>query len=157
MGNIFEAFEKHSIYTKKEGTRGSYYHTSGLSVLPRRLSISKESEYTRVAKTGRNSIHKIAGQVLGKFTQKEQSPLKKFKPFECRTQIWQIEKYPSLIGYGTVGISNYYGKVDRNSDNGDLIILYSPDRHWDEIHIYYFAGMIMQLYGVMEYVYNKIK
>jgi hypothetical protein len=67
-----------------------------------------------------------------------------------------VPEYPALIGYGTMGISNYHGKVDRNSDRGDLVILYTPDRYWNEIHIYFFPEMIMQLYTVLEYVFNKL-
>ena len=129
---------KVAIYQHKEGTKGSYYWQHGSRILPNRLSISRGNEMTSVQHKGRNAMHPVVGQLLGKYKVAEQSPLKQHKPFECRTQIWQVPLYPLFIGYGTIGISSESGRVE--GDTGDLIVLHSTDQ-WEHIAIFYFAGM----------------
>ena len=125
-----------ATYELKKTTKGSYYWKSGTRILPNRLSINKD-EMTRVARKGRNLLQPIAGQMVGRFTIHESSPLKQYKDFECRTQIWSVDEYPMLIGYGTTGISNYEGKI---VDTGDLVVFYTPD-NWDTIQIFFFRGL----------------
>ena len=62
-------------YRLKEGTKSSYYWQSGTKILPDRLSISKESEMTKVARKGRNLLHSLAGQMVGTFKIHEESSL----------------------------------------------------------------------------------
>lgn len=153
--NFLSSVMKEASYKLKENTKISYYRTSGTAILPKRLSISRESEITRVARKGRNLLHSIAGQMVGAFTQKEYSPLKIFKPYTCRTQIWWVDEYPLLIGYGTTGITNEKGKI---SDTRDLVIFYTPDQ-WNTIQIYFFRGLGNpdNLIQCMEFVNNLIK
>ena len=66
-----------------------------------------------------------------------------------------MEQYPLFIGYGSIGISNNEGKITKESDLGDLVILYTSD-DWQSIRIYYFTGMITSLYEVMEYLSTTI-
>ncbi|MBQ6648377.1 MAG: hypothetical protein IJM66_05965 [Muribaculaceae bacterium] len=129
---------KSAAYQHKKGTASSYYWQSGDKILPNRLSISKDTEMTSVKRKGRNLLHPVVGQLLGKFKVAEESPLKQHKPFEVRTQIWQVPLYPLFIGYGTIGITGASGKVE--GDTGDLVVLYSTDQ-WANITIFYFAGM----------------
>lgn len=126
-----------ATYKLKEGTKSSYYWQSGTRILPDRLSISKESEMTKVARKGRNLLHSLAGQMVGTFKMNEESPLKQFKPFTCRTQIWAVDEYPLFIGYGTTGITNEEGGV---TDTGDLVVFYSTD-NWSTIQISFFRGL----------------
>lgn len=142
-----------ATYALKEGTKSSYYWAAGFSGLPNRLSI-QDAEMTKVSKSGRNSRHRIAGQMIGEFTQKETSMYKRNKPFVCRTQIWGLDDYPSFIGYGTAGISNEQGMVE---DTGDLLVFHTPD-NWEHIRIYRFAGMGNPdgLMEAMEYAYNHL-
>jgi hypothetical protein len=149
---FIEAVKQDAVYNLKEGTQSSYYHTSGARILPKRLSISRESEMTKVAKAGRNLLHPVIGQLIGRFTREETSPLKRYKPFFCRTQIWQVPEYPLFIGYGSIGISNNEGKINRASDTGDLVVLTASDRDWRTLRIYYFPAMIHQLDAVMQYL-----
>lgn len=132
---------KEAIYKRKTGTLSSFYWQSGSKILPNRISISKESELTRVAKTGRNLLHSTAGQFIAQFTQKEESPLKLHKPFHVRTQIWRDENYPQFIGYGTTGINDAGGKITNKSDTGDLVVFYSDDVDWETIKIFFFTDM----------------
>lgn len=148
MKEFFSKTMKQATYHLKEGTKSSYYWASGTRILPNRLSISKENEMARTAKKGRNLIHTITGQMIGTFTMKETSPLKQFKPFVCRTQIWQVDDFPQFIGYGTIGTTNEKGKV---SDIGDLIIFQTPDRG-ETINIFYLPAMVKKLEEVMEYL-----
>ncbi len=153
---FLDSIMQEALYTRKEGTGGSYYWQSGSRILPNRLSISRNREMTQVARNGRNSLHPIAGQLLGKFTTKETSVLKRFKPYECRTQIWQVPEYPQFIGYGTIGISNAHGKVDRNSDTGDLVIFQADNILWGKITVWYFPKMEMHLFEVLAYLSKKL-
>lgn len=139
-----------ATYHLKEGTKGSYYWHSGTNILPDRLSISKGAEMTLVAKKGRNLLHPLAGQMVGAFKVKEESPLKRYKPYACRTQIWSVDGYPLFIGYGTIGISNTEGSI---TDTGDLVVFYTPD-YWDTIEIFFFRGLgkLDYLQPCMEYL-----
>ena len=128
---------KVAVYQHKKGTKSSYYWQQGSKILPGRLSISRGNEMTNVQHKGRNAMHPVVGQLIGAFKVAEESLLKKYKPFVCRTQIWQVPLYPLFIGYGTIGITNYKGNV---RDTGDLIVMHSTDQ-WESISIFYFAGM----------------
>ena len=77
--------------------------------------------------------------------------------YVVRTQIWQIPEYPLFIGYGSIGISNEEGKIDRGSDTGDLIILESENPNWERIQIFFFPAMIKQLEEVITFLSNKFK
>lgn len=137
---MIKATMQQATYKRKEGTATSYYWFEGSRILPNRASI-QNVEITDVARKGRNLRDTFAGQFIGKFTCKEQSPLKQYRPYVVRTQIWRNPDYPQFIGYGTLGISNEQGHVTDKSDTGDLIIMYSEDSHWDSIRIFYLAGM----------------
>lgn len=143
-----------ATYVKKEGTETSYIWQSGTKILPKTLTIS-DKELSKTARKGRNLLHPVAGQLLGSFTKKEESPLKQNAPYKVRTQIWSIDEYPLFIGYGSIGISNKEGKITKESDLGDLAILYTSD-NGQSIHIYYFVGMITSLNEVMEYLSTTI-
>ena len=135
--NYIAANYQTCTYAIKEGTKSSYYWHEGSTILPNRLSISKESEMTNVRKKGRNNIDPFAGQMVGTFRKDEQSPYKIQRPYVCRTQIWQKAEYPLFIGYGTAGITNTEGCVE---DTGDLLLFFTPDQ-WQTIKIFIFAGM----------------
>ncbi len=137
---LMKASLSEATYEKKAGTTTSYYWKSGSRILPNRVSISNV-EMTKVARKGRNLQDPLVGQFIGKFTIKEESPLKLHKPYNVRTQIWQHEYYPQFIGYGTIGISDAEGRVTDKSDTGDLLVFYSKDADWQTIRIFIFAGM----------------
>ena len=142
-----------AFYQHKEGTASSYYWQHGSRILPNRLSISKDTEMTSVQRKGRNMLHPIVGQLLGKFKVAEASRLKKHKPFEVRTQIWQVPLYPLFIGYGTIGITGASGRVE--GDTGDLVVLFTPDQ-WRNIVVFYFAGMGNVMEQVMRYLQQLV-
>ena len=153
MEKVFiEKILQEAVYLRKEGTAGSYYRASGASILPRRLSISFGTQMAQTALKGRNLQHEVVGQLLGTFTKEEQSPLKQFKPYIVRTNIFQDNDFPMLKGYGTIGISNHTGKVDRQSDRGDLVLLHCPERNQEEVRLFFFAGGLMNLPEIEEYV-----
>lgn len=156
MTNQFiEAIRQTAIYQRKEGTATSFYWASGTKILPQRLSISRE-EMRGTARKGRNLQHKVIGQIMGTFTKNESSALKKYAPYQLRTNIWQMDSFPTFIGYGTTGISNNMGKIDRESDIGDLVVLQKTGSDWKEIKIHYFPGCVMDLEMIMEYLYKSI-
>lgn len=126
-----------STYKKKSGTTSSYYWSSGSQVLPNRISISS-TPLTAVRKKGRMLQHHSVGQFVGRFTMSEESPLKIYKPYNIRTQIWLYDDYPQFIGYGTIGITNAEGVI---ADTGDLVVLYTEDTNWETIRIFIFKGM----------------
>lgn len=141
-------------YHLKEGTKASYYWHEGARILPNRLSISK-SEITKVERKGRNLLHSISGQMIGSFKKSEDSPLKRNKPYTCRTQIWRVEEYPHFIGYGTIGITNSEGGI---FDTNDLVIFDSKD-NWQTIRIYFFRGLghVDNLLPCMKFLNDKIR
>lgn len=134
--NFIKANLLEMVYSKKEDTKCSYYWGGGAKILPNRLSISNEIEFTKVKKKGRNLIQATAGQMVGRFTKSETSPLKVFAPYDCRTQIWVLEEFPLFLGYGTIGISGENGIQDIK----DAVIFYSND-NWKTIRIYFFRGL----------------
>lgn len=123
-------------YRLKETTKSSYYWQSGTKLLPNRISLSIGVEITKVQRKGRNLLNPIIGQMLGTFSSKDESTLKQYKPYCCRTQIWFNPDYPLLAGYGTIGVTAEDGKI---KDTGDLIVLKSYD-DWNTISIYIFKG-----------------
>jgi len=152
---LLEAQCKKAIYRRKEGTSSSYYWQSGSRILPNRMSISKDRELTHVSRNGQNLFHPIMGQMKGSFTQKEDSPLKQHKPFSIHTQLWQIPEFP-LNPYGTIGISNIYGKITRQSDFGDVVIIHPLDDTWELLEIFYFPAMGSRLEMVMQYIHKNV-
>jgi hypothetical protein len=60
------------------------------------------------------------------------------------------------VGYGSIGISNQEGKIDRGSDTGDLIVLDAEDPDWERIRFFYFPAMVKGLEEVMNFLINKI-
>lgn len=149
-----QAAMQESWYERKAGTSSSYYYKAGSRILSNRLSISRDKLFN-VRKKDRNLIHPVIGQLLGQFTKNEESPLKANSPFMVRTQIWHIPEYPLFIGYGSIGISNEEGKIDRGSDTEDLIILEAEAPDWERIRIFYFPAMIKKLEEVMTHLSNK--
>jgi hypothetical protein len=122
-------------YQLKQGTKSSYYFSGGERLLPNRVGITSDG-FTQVRKKGRN-LQPIAGQFVATFNKKEESILKQYPPYTIRTQIWKIEDYPQLIGYGTCGISNENGETQ---DTGDLMVFHSNNK-WETITVFYFMGL----------------
>lgn len=126
-----------AIYELKEGSKSSYYWKSGTTILPNRLSISHDSEMTKVQRKGRNLLEPTLGQLIGRFKQSENSSMKQFKPYNLRTQIWRKTAFPNLTGYGTIGISSY---PDGNiRDTQDLLVV-CADKEWKTIQVYIALG-----------------
>lgn len=148
---LIRSILQEATYKLKAGTITSYYWQSGMQILPNRLSISQGAGISKAAKKGRNLLHPTAGQMKGQFTRKEESPLKQNKPFKLSTQVWAIDEYPLLIGYGSIAISDTEGAINKESDLGDLVVFQTVD-NWQTIRIYYAAGMITNLEEVMEYL-----
>ena len=144
-----------ATYTRKPNTKTSYIWDSGFTFLPKTLSIFRGNNNVKCAKKGRN-LQNAEAQLKGTFCKKEESHLKQFAPYRVSTQIWEIENYPSFIGYGSIGITGESGTITKESDTGDLIILYSKDYNWDKIEIFYFKGMLPYLEEVAEYISTVI-
>lgn len=126
-----------ATYQRKEGTATSYYWKAGSRILPDRVGISK-APLTKVQKKGRMLLHQSVGQFAGNFKKLEQSPLKIYKPYTIRTQIWLNENFPQFLGYGTIGITSQEGGI---KDTGDLIIFYSEEANQEIMRIFIFTGM----------------
>lgn len=135
--DFINATRQTAIYKLKEGTKGSYYWFSGSRCLPNRISLSIGGEYSKVQKKGRNLQDAIAGQLISTFKVCESSPLKMFRPYCCRTQIWQKAEYPALFGYGTLGITGEDGRI---FDTKDLIVL-RCNSNCDIVKVHIFNGL----------------
>lgn len=142
-----------ATYELKEGTAGSYYRKEGSNYLPNRLSISR-GEISNVARTGRN-LQKVVGQLFGRYTKGETSPLKQYPPYEVRTQIWEIEGYPQFIGYGTIGVTGVNKRVCRDTDRGDVVVISRVDGiGWRVLQLYVFPRSLFQLREIFAYLAN---
>lgn len=153
---LIEALCKKAIYQRKEGTSSSYYWQSGSRILPNRMSISKERELSHVSRNGRNLLHPIIGQIKGTFTRQEDSPLKQHSPFSIHTQLWQVPEYP-LNPYGTIGISGENGKITRECDFGDLVVVHALDYKWETLEIFYFPAMLNNLDIVLNHLQKTLQ
>lgn len=143
-----------AIYELKDGTAGSYYRKEGSKYLPNRLSISR-GEISSVARTGRN-LQKVVGQMFGRFTRAEVSPLKQFSPYEVRTQIWEVSGYSQFIGYGTIGVTGSNKRVSRETDRGDVVVVESVGGvGWRVLRLYVFPNSLFQLEDIFKYLTNK--
>ena len=145
---------KEAKYQRKEGTAASYYWQEGSRILPNRMSISKDVELTPVAPKGRNLLHKTMGQMKGNFTQKEDSPLMQHKPFAIHTTLYQIPEYPEYP-YGTIGITGSNGKITRQTDFGDVVVVKPLDSDWNWLEIFYFPSMGKNMDEVMSFIANR--
>lgn len=148
---FIESCLQKATYVRKPNTKTSYIWDSGFTFLPKTLSIFKGCNNVKCALKGRN-LQPVEAQFKGVFTKKEESYLKQFHPYHVNTQIWKIESYPMFIGYGSIGITGENGRITKESDTGDLIILYSRDYSWNEIEIFYFRGMLPYLEEVTKYL-----
>lgn len=140
-----------ALYSKKENATTGYCRIEGEDLLPQTIYLTDLGE----AKKGRQLGKCKAYSLSSNFTKKEMSCYKQYKPYQVRTSIWQSENYPQFIGYGTIGISGKDGKITRESDTGDLIVLYSPDNN-QTIGVYVLKGMGSTPDEAMEYLTSII-
>lgn len=115
---FFESTMLESVYKIKEGTSTSYYWQSGSRILPNRLSISFGAELSWARREGRMLIENVVGEVKGRFTKAEQSPLKQNPPFGIHSKIFRPDHFPLVDGYAIIGITDKQGKITRNSEEG---------------------------------------
>lgn len=145
-----------AYYVRKPNTISSYAWERDCSYLPKTLTISKGDATFNCARKGRNLQAPVKAQLKGSFTQKEESPLKQYKPYKVSTQIWAIEDFPLLIGYGSVGITGADGRITSGTDTGDLVILHAEDREWNRVRIFYAASMLIHKEDVASYINSII-
>lgn len=103
-------------------------------LLPVRLSFGG-SELARIDFRGRGTRERFA-QMKGSFTQQEESPYKRKKPFKVGTAVWTCRSSKNLF-CGTLGITQREGAGP--SDNGDLIYFKTAD--WDAVEVIIFKGL----------------
>ena len=104
-------------------------------LLPYRIGIMQGASMATIKSSGRGA-KPLKAQLKGRFTQSEDSVYKQYKPYEIQTGLWQVEGTQTFF-YGTLGISNEYGKISR--DNADLIIVVTSD--WKRLDVYVFKGL----------------
>lgn len=109
--------------------------TGDVNLLPYRMGIIQGSAMASVKASGRGT-KPLKAQLKAKFTQQETSVYKQYKPYLLQTGLWQVEGTQSYY-YGTLGISDEYGKISR--DNSDLVIIRTSD--WKVLDVYVFRGL----------------
>lgn len=127
-----------ALYKLKEGTETSYYWQEGSRILPDRMSISFGAELSHAQKKGRMLAEDVVGEVKGTFKKDEQSPLKQHTPFNIHSKIFRPENFPSVLGYGIIGITNEEGRISRDSEEGFVAFCNAGE---GVLHIYYCAGI----------------
>lgn len=103
-------------------------------LLPVRLSFGG-SELARIDFKGRGVRARVA-QMKGSFTQQEESPNKRYKPYKVGTSVWRCRSSRGLY-CGTLGITKREGAGP--SDNGDLIYFRTAD--WEKVEVFIFKGL----------------
>ena len=150
---FIEATIQVARYELKEGTSSSYYWKSGSRILPNRMSISLNSELSKAERKGRMLIENVIGEVNGKFTTLEDSPLKQHKPFCIHSKIFQPISFP-LLSYGTISVTNQEGRCTRDSEEGLLVFHQAAT---GVLMLYYMAGVTSNpsdLNAVFSYIEN---
>ena len=112
-----------AVATYVQNAETSFYRQESESVLPNRISITKNGkQINEVRNTGRmlNKVEKAVGDLIATFTRKDNSPYKLFKPYSFRSKIFQSVDYPQFVGYATPAISNEDGKA--TNEIGMLVI-----------------------------------
>lgn len=104
-------------------------------LLPYRLSILQGDSKVSVSNICR-AVKPMDAQLKASFTSAEESPYKQHKPYDVQTGLWQLEG-KQMYYYGTLGISNKAGKIDK--DNADLIVVKTSD--WKRVSVYVFKGL----------------
>ena len=150
--DLIKAKHQTATYKRKPDTKTSYYFQEGAKLLPNRIGISREYEFSEAERTGRNLLHTVAGQLKAAFRKTESSPYKQFAPFTIHTNIWQVMEYSLFAGYGSIGNSNQSGRIQ---DTGDLIVFYCPSASWEEVEIHFFPGMLKELHAVLQYLHKN--
>lgn len=142
------------VYTLKDGTATSYYLSEGAkNILPERIGFSKNG-FTVITNKGRALLENKVGQLVGCFTKKEESHYKKNKPYKVFSSVWEVKDYPSLYGYGDIGISNISGRIESSKD---VFVIYTSGLSRLEIHL--FRGLIEFKDSILRYVneHKKLK
>ena len=159
MVGVFKA-----TYLKKQGTLGSYYASylkdfmywasrkdwqtsvakayyqrrwQGIrDILPYHLQMVKPSQ------SGHGHIlrnREIVCSLKAKFAKIEDSPYKKFPPYNVQTAVWKCEGEQNIY-YGEPAISQPNGRMGK-SIVGDTLIVYTED--WQELQVFVFHNPMM--------------
>lgn len=132
-----------SRYTLKPDTTTSFYFQDGFKIIPQRVSLMNKD--ARPAKNnGRNRENFIMNLDAGfKKRPKEETLLTQNGVSRIHTGIYREPQYPLFLGSGTIGTAGKTGNV--KGDNGDLVVLYTPDQPYkiETIVVFYFIGMAM--------------
>lgn len=111
-----------ATYVLKDGTKTSYYRQELESILPNRINCVFDGKVLVEAKNSGNMVSQkemIIGDLQASFTNKENSPLKRFKPYRFLSRIFRSAEYPHLF-YATPAISDENGKTRK--EVGMLVI-----------------------------------
>ena len=122
------------IYTRKQGTKTSYYRQKGDAFLPFRISISQEG-LSRIAHVGRAASLSKKGSFIGLFRIDENSPIKVLKSGSVvRGTIWYCPENPALLGYSDLGFTNEQGNIQEGNDL--IVFRISDDLNTVVIEVY---------------------
>ena len=154
---FIQATIKSMVYRIKEDTQTSFYFMSGDKYFPNRLSISFHSEITKAQRKGRMLTNTIVGEIKGTFTQKEESPLKRNRPFNIHSKIFRCDEYPHITGFGTIAVTGNDGKITKNDEAGLMII---QELEKGCVKVFFMAGINGEpdsILSMMQYVSNCIR
>ncbi|MDD6943787.1 MAG: hypothetical protein SOV24_01035 [Muribaculaceae bacterium] len=146
-----------SRYTLKPDTTTSFYFQDGFKILPQRVSLANKD--ARPAKnTGRNRKNFI-NNLEGTFKKrpKEETLLTQNGVSRIHTGIYREPQYPLFLGSGTIGTAGKTGGV--KGDNGDLVVLYTPDQpnKIETIVVFYFIGMADNKDQVFRFLQSQVE
>lgn len=146
-----------SRYALKPDTTTSFYFQDGFKIIPQRVSLMNKD--ARPAKNnGRNRENFIMNLDAGfKKRPKEETLLTQNGVSRIHTGIYREPQYPLFLGSGTIGTAGKTGNV--KGDNGDVLVLYTPDQPYkiETIVVFYFIGMADNKNQVFRFLQSQVE
>ena len=128
-------------YFLKEGTKTSYYRTSGkVNYLPERIGITSEV-FAPVSNIGRSKYEQIRGQMKAKF-KKEENSIYKNQKNTIHTSLYEPESNPGFI----------YGDIQETKD----LIIFQPSDDFRTYQIFIFRGLLFHKEEVFKYLQKNV-
>ena len=144
-----------ATYVLKDGTKTSYYRQELESILPNRINcVFDGNVFVEAKNTGKivSQKEKIIGDLQAAFTNKDNSPLKRFKPFRFASKIFRSAEFPHLY-YATPAITDDSGKTRKEVG---MLVIHRVSETVLKLYFVY-GAIISDKWDVLEVVSSAIE